>query len=264
MADEKYEEAADQFGRAIALDPGLVVAHYNLGYVSMALKRYPEAVRGYEGCVGAIDRLNSSGAKEREALERARLDELHELQDSLTAVRTGKVKNMSPGPTVLRMEERIRVLEQLRFNDRGLTRTPAEVFLGLGSAYFRQNLLPEAERSYVRALKVNDQLGAAHNNLAVIFILTGRYRRPEPPSAAPSRPASPSTSASSRTSRPREDERDESLTATPACPRDSVTLHLAFERAGGWSANGLKPLGLGISDGAEHFWLDRACHVSTF
>ena len=175
MADERYEEAAEQFLQAISLDQGLVIAHYNLGYVSMALKRYPEAVRGYEGCVAAVERVNSASAKEREALERARLDELHELQDMLTAVRTGKFKSMSPGPAVLRYEERIRVLEQLRYTAGAQTGTPAEVFLGLGSAYFRQNLLPEAERSYSRAIRANDQLGAAHNNLAVIYMLTGRY-----------------------------------------------------------------------------------------
>jgi len=175
LQSEQFEEAAEQFGRAIALDPLLVVAHYNLGYASMLLRRYPDAVRGYEGCADAIDRLNRVGAQEQEALERARLDELHELQDSLTAVRTGKIKNMAVGPTVLRYEERIRVLEQLRFNDRGQMQTPAEVYLGLGSAYFRQSLLVDAERSYAKAVRVNDRLGAAHNNIAVIFMLTGRY-----------------------------------------------------------------------------------------
>jgi tetratricopeptide (TPR) repeat protein len=175
MTDEKYEEAAGQFRMAIALDPALVAAHYNLGYVSMSLKRYAEAVRAYEGCVDAIDRINNADAKEKEALERARLDELHDLQDMMTAVRTGKFKGMAPGPALVRYEERIRVLEQLRYNTGSQTATPAEVFLGLGSAYFRQNLLPEAERSYTRAVRANDRLGPAHNNLAVIYMMTGRF-----------------------------------------------------------------------------------------
>jgi len=106
---------------------------------------------------------------------KARLDELNELKDSLTAVRTGKIKNMAVGPTVLRYEERIRVLEQLRYGVDRQNQVPAEVHLGLGSAYFRQNLLPEAEQAYAKAVAANDRLGAAHNNLAVIYMLTGRY-----------------------------------------------------------------------------------------
>jgi protein O-GlcNAc transferase len=175
LQNERFEDAAEEFRRAIALDPFLVIAHYNLGYTSMLLKRYPDAVSAYEGCTEAIALINSAGAKVAESMERARLDELTELQDTLTAVRTGKIKNMAAGPATLRMEERIRVLQEIRFDGRGQTRTPAEVYLGLGSAYFRQNLLDEAERSYARALRVNGGLGAAHNNLAVIYMLTGRY-----------------------------------------------------------------------------------------
>lgn len=177
LQSEQFEEAAEQFRRAIALDPFLVVAHYNLGYTSMLLKRYPDAVRAYEGCIDAVELLNRAGAAEQEALEKARLDELNEIKDSLTAVRTGKIKNMAVGPTVLRYEERIRVLEQLRFGPGAQNPVPAEVYLGLGSAYFRQNLLTEAEQAYGRAVRTNDRLGAAHNNLAVIFMLTGRFEQ---------------------------------------------------------------------------------------
>ena len=175
LQSEQFEEAAEEFRRAIALDPFLVVARYNLGYTSMLLKRYPDAVRAYEGCIEAIDLMNQAGAEEQEALEKARLDELNELKDSLTAVRTGKIKNMAVGPTVLRYEERIRVLEQLRYGRDKQNPVPPEVYLGLGSAYFRQNLLPEAEQAYAKAVAANDRLGAAHNNLAVIYMLTGRY-----------------------------------------------------------------------------------------
>jgi protein O-GlcNAc transferase len=177
LQSEQFEEAAEQFRRAIALDPFLVVARYNLGYASMLLKRYPDAVRAYEGCIETIELMNRAGAEEQEALEKARLDELNEIKDTLTAVRNGKIKNMAVGPSVLRYEERIRVLEQLRYGGGAQNQIPAEVYLGLGSAYFRQNLLPEAEQAYTRAVRVKRDLGAAHNNLAVIFMLTGRYEQ---------------------------------------------------------------------------------------
>ena len=175
LQSEQFEEAAEQFRRAIALDPFLVVARYNLGYTSMLLKRYPEAVRAYEGCIETVDLLNRAGAGEQEALEKARLDEINEIKDTLTAVRNGKIKNMAVGPSVLRYEERLRVLEQLRFGGGAQNAVPPEVYLGLGSAYFRQNLLPEAEQAYGKAVRGNNRLGAAHNNLAVIYMLTGRY-----------------------------------------------------------------------------------------
>jgi tetratricopeptide (TPR) repeat protein len=175
LQSEEFEEAADSFRRAIALDPFLIVARYNLGYASMLLKRYPDAVRAYEGCIEAVDLMNRAGAGEQEALEKARLDEIDEINDTLTALRNGKIKNMAVGPSVLRYEERLRVLEQLRFGGGGQNPVPPEVYLGLGSAYFRQNLLPEAEQAYTKAVRGNDKLGAAHNNLAVIYMLTGRY-----------------------------------------------------------------------------------------
>ena len=177
LQSEQFEEAAQQFRRAIALDPFLVVAHYNLGYTSMILRRYPDAVRAYEGCIDAVELMNRAGAAEQEALEKARIDELNEIKDSLTAVRSGKIKNMAVGPTVLRYEERIRVLEQMRYGPGAQNPVPAEVYLGLGSAYFRQNLLTEAEQAYGRAVRTNDGLGSAHNNLAVIFMLTGRFEQ---------------------------------------------------------------------------------------
>ena len=56
---------------------------------------------------------------------------------------------------------------------------PAEVSLALGSAYFRSGNLADAEREYLAALAVNPQLGEAHNNLAVVYLLTGRIGEAE-------------------------------------------------------------------------------------
>jgi len=50
---------------------------------------------------------------------------------------------------------------------------PAEFPLALGSAYFRQQKLQEAKAEYEEATRLNPKLGAAHNNLAVIYLLTG-------------------------------------------------------------------------------------------
>jgi Flp pilus assembly protein TadD len=53
--------------------------------------------------------------------------------------------------------------------------TPGWMSLALGSAYFRADATADAEREYRAALAVDPKLGEAHNNLAVVCMLTGRY-----------------------------------------------------------------------------------------
>jgi Flp pilus assembly protein TadD len=54
------------------------------------------------------------------------------------------------------------------------TGVPAWVSLSLGSAYFRSGKLAEAEREYKEAIATDSRSGEAHNNLAVVFLETGR------------------------------------------------------------------------------------------
>jgi Flp pilus assembly protein TadD len=55
-----------------------------------------------------------------------------------------------------------------------MVRIPAELSLALGSAHFRRGEREPAEESYRAALRTNNGLGAAHNNLAFICMITGR------------------------------------------------------------------------------------------
>ena len=41
------------------------------------------------------------------------------------------------------------------------------ISVALGSAYFRNGTPPDAEREYREALKIDSQVGEAHNNLGV-------------------------------------------------------------------------------------------------
>ncbi len=52
---------------------------------------------------------------------------------------------------------------------------PAFVTLSLGSAFFRTERFAEAEKAYRAALRVDDRLGAAHNNLPVIYLMQERF-----------------------------------------------------------------------------------------
>jgi Flp pilus assembly protein TadD len=51
---------------------------------------------------------------------------------------------------------------------------PPFVALALGSAYFRLDRLPDAERQFREALAADAKFGEAHSNLALVCLLTGR------------------------------------------------------------------------------------------
>ncbi len=98
---------------------------------------------------------------------------MDEIRDSLRRVDHMKFQN--PEQMRIRLEDRLRLLESMEFKNTALTPPiPAEFRLALGSAYFRQNKLSEAEAEYRAAVEVNPKMGPAHNNLAVICLMTGR------------------------------------------------------------------------------------------
>ena len=175
MHAEEFEKAVREFKAAIALDPLLVLAHYNLGQSYMALKAYPAAVQAYLGCRDAVDQINS--LQQGQVVERSHEidDQIHGLQDAIR--RTRNERTQDPGNKIMMLEERIRVLEGLRGTGKDQhVQVPAELHLALGSAYFRQGALSEAEKEYTEAVRADGKLGPAHNNLAVIYMLSGRYQ----------------------------------------------------------------------------------------
>ena len=56
-------------------------------------------------------------------------------------------------------------------------RPPAQALLALGSAYFRNGDRDAAEAQWRAAIDANPKLGEAHNNIAVIYMQTGRYQQ---------------------------------------------------------------------------------------
>src|SRR5262249_28974015 len=74
----------------------------------------------------------------------------------------------------MQMEQQVQNLERSRASIEGPFQPPAEVLLALGSALYHNGQVEEAEAEWLAAVEVNPKMGEAHNNLAVLFMRTGR------------------------------------------------------------------------------------------
>jgi Flp pilus assembly protein TadD len=175
MREERWAKAEVEFKGAVKLEPSLEMAHYGLGQVYMATKRYPAAVAAYLACRDAWAANISARASNDLSAQRQLDDQIQALEDERTLLASGRVTAMlSAGPADL--DRRIADLRARRFHDdQGVPQTPTWISVALGGAYFRTGALADAEREYRMALKVDSRLGEAHNNLAVICMMTGRY-----------------------------------------------------------------------------------------
>ena len=184
LFSEQFEKAEREFAEAIELDPLLTLAHYGRGQSLMALKRYASAVQAYIGCREAHRKIFTMQQSDTAQLDQRAEEEIRELGDTINALRSGRIKSFggvasTVDTRVAGLEARIRDLERLRQQDTGTFRTPAEVSLALGSAYFRKGDAGDAEREWKAAIEVNSRLGEAHNNLAVIYMLSNRKKEAE-------------------------------------------------------------------------------------
>src|SRR5262245_56751559 len=178
MHAEACERAVKEFKAAIEMDPLMVLAHYNMGQSHMALKQYPEAVQAYLGCRNVFEQLGSMRQGELANRDREIDDQLHEMEDLIRRIKNERTADT--GNRQMMVEAKMRVLEATKGKgtDQQI-KVPPELYLALGSAYFRQGALDDAEREWVAATNHDKKLGAAHNNLAVLYMLSERYPEAE-------------------------------------------------------------------------------------
>ena len=177
LAAEQYQKAEAEFQNAVLIDPLYDAAFYGLGQVYMATKRYDEAVRAY---VRSRDAFKASLAADK--FDAAAAD--RRLRDQLQASRDygRQLQRMSPtqepslSAAIERNREEQRQLESRLSRSKGAAPlpVPAGLSMALGSAYFRMDDIESAEREYLEAVKVDPAFGEAHNNLAVLYMLSGR------------------------------------------------------------------------------------------
>jgi tetratricopeptide (TPR) repeat protein len=174
LHSERFEDARREFAEAVRLDPLMTLAHYSLGQALMALKRYSEAIKAFQGCRDAFVEISRLGLQQTAEIERRRTQEIEALRETLGILQRNSQLSSQNQSNIRRMEDRVRQLERTR--DAGSTdyAVPPEVFFSLGSAYLRAGSLPDAEREYLEALRINPKLGEAHSNLAVVYLMTDR------------------------------------------------------------------------------------------
>jgi len=173
MLAERYEQAAGAFTTATELDPLLTIAHYGRGQAFMALRRYASAVQAFLGCRDAFQRIADLRQRDVATANRLRADEINELRDSMRRMKSEVRVNAL---TAFRIAQRLEELETMGRDTvfAEPVQVPAELFLALGSAYFRAGHAADAEREWRAAVAMESGLGEAHNNLAALYAMTGR------------------------------------------------------------------------------------------
>ncbi len=170
---EQWEKANAEFQAAIVLEPTLEMAHYGLGQVKMATRRFPEAVVAYLACRDAFIANNARRAVNDLAAQRQLDDQIRSLEDQKAALGSGRGNVLAGSQHDL--ERHIADLRLLQSRSKGTSGVPPWISVALGSAYFRSGSMNDAEREYLEALKADPKLGEAHNNLAVVYLSNGRY-----------------------------------------------------------------------------------------
>ena len=176
LRGEKYEAAIASFQSAIEIRPDYEYAHYGLGRAFLASRQFARAVVVLERCRELYRAQGSRQFTNIQEAQRYRQDRILEIDEQIRMLQSAR-----PTAATLdlaRQYETVkRQLQESIRRDTGLTidaTVPPWVSLSLGSAYFRSGRLADAERAYLEAVKVDSRLGEAHNNLAVVYLETGR------------------------------------------------------------------------------------------
>jgi tetratricopeptide (TPR) repeat protein len=180
MRAEHWADAAREFQQAIDSDARFTLAYYSLGRAEMGLRDFPKAITAYVTCRELYVAANGERYSNQIDATRRIDDRLLELRTALDqANQRGGTRNPTQSQSLMvrELQTQIDRLEQARDRNLNLsidTKVPYFVPLALGAAYFRSGRFADAEREYHTALEANPGSGETHNNLAVLYLMTGR------------------------------------------------------------------------------------------
>jgi Flp pilus assembly protein TadD len=177
LLESRWNDAEGPLARALALDPQHAHAHYGLGQAYMGLRRFPDAVgafgRSREAfrCAGGSGRLDDQIRALRDVIRRF---ERNRSQEGGAQWRAVNGDSSTKGDALVAAHELERRLDDLERAKKSADPAPLGVTLALGTAYFQAGSLDDAEREFRAVLAADPRSGDAHNNLAVVLMLTER------------------------------------------------------------------------------------------
>lgn len=175
LEEGRSEDAVRFFQEALRDDPAFTAAHCALGQTYFARREYGAAAESLSACKAQTLARNEKARADAFERDRQRDDELRELRDSLRRIESGAVQLAAKHATQVRIENRIRELEDERFRDKQAASVPAETLFALGTALLRTGALDAAERELLEAVRTDPGHGEARNNLAAIYVAKGRW-----------------------------------------------------------------------------------------
>jgi tetratricopeptide (TPR) repeat protein len=179
MTAERFDRAAEEFSKAIKNDPLFTLAYYFLGQSYGYQKRYTNAIKAYHNCINACREVYALRQTDRFEADKRHDEEVRELRETVSRMQHQAAPGSAQALRATQLEQQLQNLERNKPAIDAPFQPPAEVLLALGSALFRENRMSEAEAEWRAAIEVNPKLGEAHNNLAVVYMMTGRYDESE-------------------------------------------------------------------------------------
>jgi tetratricopeptide (TPR) repeat protein len=149
----------------------------------MATKRYRQAVIAYQKCRDVFQGNAAAVVGNEMAYQRRIDDQIQALEDQKRSYSQVPGRNANSPASLANIQQLDMQISQMRDLRRrtagGPEPTPPWITIALGSAYFRTDAMADAEREYRAAVAVAPNLGEAHNNLAVVYMLTRRFDEAE-------------------------------------------------------------------------------------
>lgn len=181
LRTEAWPESVKAFRQATEIDPSFEMAFYGLGRAQMAQKQFAQAVAAYQNCRALYIAQAGQQFSNQQDAQRYRRDQMTEIDEVIRSYQQGR-QSMQTAQVVRQLQERRQQLQHSL--DRGANLSidasvPAFVSLALGSAHFRLQQFADAEREFKATIAADAKTGEAHNNLAVVYLLTGRFEEAE-------------------------------------------------------------------------------------
>ena len=181
MRTESWPDAAKAFQQAIDVDREFEDAYYGLGLANMRMKKFGEAIPAYVKCRDLYQAMAGKQFSNRQDAQRYRQDRMTEIDEVTRQLQSGP-QSQATQERLRQLQEQKRQIQEYAQRSGGLTvgqSVPAFVYLALGSAYFRTQQFADAEREYKAAIAIDPKSGEAFNNLAVVYLQTGRAKEAE-------------------------------------------------------------------------------------